>query len=151
MSTSKKLTVADFGKDHWSLLAYVETLCVDSHSGTGIGEIDKRRIRCNPKRHPMHAVNANFGVGGWNAEYGTRLSGFFLEGDKRDLGRRLIEHDDWDCLNDLEDAGLLEVMSEANGFVMLTEKGMKVAARVREWKAKGGHFATFTYSEPAKV
>ena len=144
----KAIEMSDFGKDHWSLLAYVETLCVDSHVGKGVGTIDKRRIRCNQKRHPMHAVNANFGVTGWNADYGTRLSGFFLEGEKRDLGRRLIEHDDWDCLDDLERTGLIEILSEANGFVRLTDKGIAVAGRIREWKAKGGHFATFQHSEP---
>lgn len=32
-----------FGKDHWSLLAYVETCCVDGQDG--IGTLDRRRLR----------------------------------------------------------------------------------------------------------
>jgi hypothetical protein len=121
---------------------------VDSTHGNGVGEIDKRRMRCNEKTHPVHAVNANISVGKWKSDYGTRLQGYFLEGEKRDLSRRLDEHDDWDCLDDLEEAGLLEVMSEVNGFVILSAKGIAVAGRIREWKAKGGSFGTFKYEEP---
>lgn len=143
-----KIKVTDFGKDHFSLLAYIETLCVDSSRG-GIGELDKRRIRCNPRRHPLHSVANQFGgPHGWKKEWGTRLSGFFLKGDKRDEKRRLGSHDDWDCMDDLEKAGLIEIISEANGYVKLTDKGIVVAGRLREWKAKGGVFATFSYTEP---
>lgn len=88
------------------------------------------------------------GVVGWKKEYGTRLSGFFLKGDKRNGKRLLGSHDDWDCMDDLEKEGLIEVVSEANGFVKLTDKGFGVAARLREWKARGGMFATFSYTEP---
>lgn len=141
----------DFGKDHWSLLAYIETLLVDSvHRGVGV--IDKRRVRSNEKTHPMHAVNANLSSAiRWKPEYGTRLSGFWIDGERTDPKRQLSDHDDWDCLNDLESAGLLEVLSEANGFVRLTDKGLTVAGLLRAWKAKGGVFSTFSYTEPETV
>lgn len=140
-----ELSGSDFGKDHWSLLAYVETLCVDSSKG--VGEIDKRRVRANESTHPLHAVNRS-SVGKWNTDWGTRLSGYFLDKGV-DLKRRIDEHDDWDCLNDLEEAGLINIISEANGFVKMTDKGMSVASRIREWKTKGGMFATFKYEEPS--
>jgi hypothetical protein len=144
------LAARDFGKDHWSLFAYIETRCVDAHIPGGIGELDKRNLRCNEKAHPMNAVNFTV-TGPWRPEHGTRLSGYFLEGDKRDPARLLKDHDDWDCMDDLEDAGLIEIMSEANAFVRMTDKGCMVAGRLREWKAKGGYFATFRYDEPARA
>lgn len=141
-----KLSTKDFGKDHWSLLAYVETLCVDS-GNKGIGLINKSRVRANEKTHRLNAVNFSI-CGPWNPEWGTRLSGYFLDNNEVDLKRRLDDHDDWDCLNDLEDAGLVDVISEATGAVKLTDKGIAVSGRLREWKAKGGMFATFKYEEP---
>jgi hypothetical protein len=136
-----QVNVSDFGKDHWSLLAYVETLCVDSGEN-GVGEIDKRRLRCNPKRHPVHAVN-EARTGGWKDDYSTRLSGYFLPNGKNDKSRMVYSHDDWDCLDDLEGAGMLEVMSEVNGFVILSDRGREMVARIRAHKSKGGVFATF--------
>ncbi len=143
----KDLQVSDFGKDHWSLLAYIETLCVDSRV-KGVGEIDKRRLRCNEKRHPVHAVNMNIANVRWKGDYGTRLSGFFRDSGTTNKKRQIRSHDDWDCLEDFERLGLIEIMSEVNGFVRLTDKGLSLALRVREWKAKGGHFGTFKYAEP---
>ena len=146
MAVKKAIPMQDFGKDHYSLLAYVETLCVDSSKG-GVGEIDKRRVRCNPRRHPLHNVNANMGVTGWKPDWGTRLSGFWTNADLTNPKRQIGFHDDWDCLDDLDAAGLLEVLSEANGYVKLTDKGLTVAGLLRAWKAKGGMFETFQYSE----
>jgi len=145
----KTVPIEDFGKDHWSLLAYVETLCVDSHKD-GVGEIDKRRIRTNGKTHPLHAVNRHI-VGDWSPEYGTRLAGYWDSMGKVVPERQIWPHDDWDCLNDLEAAGLIEVMSEANGFVLMTEKGLKVAAALRAYKTKGGMFSGFRWADPTPV
>jgi hypothetical protein len=127
------------------MLGYVETLCVDSIHG-GVGEIDKTRVRVNPKRHPLHAVKMYGERRTWKPEYGTRLSGFWKNGDAKatDPKRQIKSHDDWDCLNDLEAAGLVNVISEANGFVALTDKGREVAGRLRAHKSKGGFFATFS-------
>lgn len=146
----KTVQVLDYGKDHWSLLAYLETLCVDS-TKKGVGEIDKRRMRTNEKRHPLHAVNLNHGVGAWQAEFGTCLAGYWDTLGRQVSKRQVKGHDDWDCLNDIEKAGLIDVISEANGFVKLTEKGMKVAGELRAYKAKGGMFSGFRWTEPTSV
>lgn len=146
----KTVKPGDFGKDHWSLLGYLETLCVDSIN-QGVGSIDKRRVRCNPKRHPLHAVNANFGVGGWKPEYGTRLSGFWTDGDKTDPKRQIKSHDDYDCLNDLEAAGFVEVISEANGYVRMTKLGQTVAGDLRRHKAAGGYFSNYKMADSLGV
>jgi hypothetical protein len=146
----KTIKVEDFGRDHWSVLAYMESLCVDS-AKKGIGEIDKRRMRTNERRHKMHAVNLNHGVGHWQADFGTRLAGYWDAMGKTVKKRQVAGHDDWDCLDDLEDAGFLEVLSEANGFVVMSEKGMKVAGELRAYKAKGGMLSGFRWVEPETV
>jgi hypothetical protein len=145
---------SDFGKDHWSLLAYLETCLVDPQDnrlGTargGItrlppkhGEFNKERLRCNEERHPLHAVNAS--VGHWQPAYGTRLAGYWRADESRDPARQLSVHDDWDCLNDLEAAGYIKVMSEANGIFQITDAGIAMAARLRDHKCRGGNFADF--------
>lgn len=138
----------DFGKDHWSTFAYIETLCVDS-ANKGVGTIDKRRMRSNEKTHPLHAVNVP--VGKWKPSYGTRLAGYWDSMGKETPARILKSHDDWNCLNDLEKAGLIEVISEANGFVKMTSKGMKVAAELRAYKAGGGMFSGFRWTDSIEV
>lgn len=98
-----------FGKDHWSLLAYVETRAVD-HRGT----IEHDHLRCHAQRHPEF-----FGAGTREAvagavdasRYATRLRGAIIDGTGRaHYGvEELADHDDYDCLNDLVAAGLIEV------------------------------------------
>lgn len=151
MSREKQaVPTEDFGKDHWSMFAYIETLCVDSLK-KGVGEIDKRRVRANEKTHLLHAVNCGAGLGPWNPEHGTRLAGYWKTDKTTDCTRLRPQHDDWDCLDDLDAAGLVEVISFANGFVKLTEKGFRVAGELRTWKAKGGMFADFRWREPSAL
>lgn len=136
--------VAKYGKDHWSLLAYVENCCVNGQEG--IGEIDRRRVRCNPNTRPMLAGVQN---PQWKLNYSTRLADLFDFEDRTDpekaiaAGLQLRDHDDWDCLEDLEAAGYVEVLSLVNGFVKMTENGCGVTAKLRAHKAAGGQFAGF--------
>lgn len=152
--------VSDFGKDHWSLLAYIESCAVDrggdirSKAGLSdasrkeplLAELCKERLRCNEASHPIHAVNSS--IFPWKPSNGTRLAGYFVDGGF-DASRQLVSHDDWDCLNDLEFAGLIEVLSEANAVVRLSEAGIKAALSLREFKARGGKFADFRLSVAA--
>ena len=138
--------VEKFGKDHWSLMAYVEHCCVNGRDG--IGEIDRRRVRCNPNtNHMLAGVYSNDTQ--WRLNHSTRLFGFFdFDGRSEPekaiaAGLQLRDHDDWDCLDDLEAAGYVEVLSLVNGFVKMTEKGCNVAAKLRAHKAYGGQFAGF--------
>jgi hypothetical protein len=88
------------------------------------GSLDLERLRCNGN---------------------TRLKG---------PSDRVIGHDDWDCLQDLEAAGLVEIISRLAGIVHLTEKGNAVAFRLREHKWNGQTFATFEadpFSGPAGI
>lgn len=115
-----------FGKDHWSMLAYLETLCVDAKDEFGL--IDKTKVRCNSSTHPLLSQNGF----AWKESWGTRLNSGVLE-----------NHDDWDCLDDLENEGLVEVFSLTQGIVKMTSKGMAVASELRNHKASGGYYSNF--------
>jgi hypothetical protein len=131
LATTTEITTIEpkrWGRDHWSLLGYIAT-CFD-------GEIDRRKLRCNENRHPMlaHCHSA------WKDEWSTRLKST-PEGEHI----KAIGHDDWDCLDDLEAAGMVNVFSLVNGFVRLTEYGSRVAFRLRQHKEKGGNFGDFVF------
>lgn len=142
MKTATRIPIKEFGKDHWSTFAYVETLCVDSiHKG--VGTLDWKRLRVNEKSHPLHAINFQMTHVAWKRDFGTILRGYFRPNGKTDTRRRAPDHDDVDCLDDLEAEGLLEVVSMANGYVRMTEKGRRIAALLRDHKSRGGSFAGF--------
>lgn len=147
-----------FGKDHWSTLGYVETCVVDKGSDrlntmTGMtvnssglapngGQLNLLRMRCNEKRHPLLKMLTPHGsVMKFKPEHSTRLRRYF---STRAKSREMAQgHDDWDCLQDMERHGLLEIISTVNGIIVLTAKGLRVAALLRQHKASGGNFADF--------
>ncbi len=131
--TMKTVPVIRFGKDHWSTFAYIETCCVDNG-----GRVDLRRMRCNPERHPGLAGLSVMGMNrAWEPRWGTRLK----EGI-------VADHDDHDCADDLEAAGLLEnIGSGINPAFRLTAEGFQAAGLLRQHKAAGGSFSTFTYDK----
>jgi hypothetical protein len=139
-----------FGKDHWSMLAYVETCCVDGDNGHG--RLHLSRVRCNPRRHPLMA-SAAVGDVRWKLSYSTRLRGFFEFDGRSDpekaiaAGLMLADHDDWDCLEDLQSAGYVEIVSMANGAVRMTGPGLVVAAQLRAHKCSGQQYATFSLAD----
>lgn len=124
------------------MLAYVETRCVDGQDG--VGTLVRAHIRGNANTHPLLANTA------WKPSFGTRLKGFFEYEHRSDpakaiaAGFMLDGHDDWDCLDDLEAAGFVDVVSLSNGKVRMTEAGLQMAGQLRRHKAKGGQFAGFT-------
>jgi hypothetical protein len=126
----KRVRMADWGEDHWSLLAYVECTCVDSGTRMGIGKLDPAR---------MHQRS----IPGWKGAYGTRLSGYRNSSGSVDPKRQLPNHDDFDCLRDLEAAGLVDIRSWANLFVWITDRGLDIAHAIRRHKARGGCFWNF--------
>ena len=128
MPETKHIPVDLFGKNHWSTFAYIETRCVDYG-----GVLDKRHMRCDETRHPGHAVN-RWAVG-TGKKYPTILKGNVERAD----------HDDWDCADDLEAAGLLKVAGTGmNPVYSLTDAGNRMASDLRAHKANGGNFAGFS-------
>lgn len=130
----KPIPLSDFGRDHWSTFGYIECRCVDDK-----GIPNMTHMRSNPARHPGLSPRGQ-GFGGWKPEYSTRLKGHTAESPKLVHG-----HDDWDCADDLEAAGLIEIKgSGINPVWKLTDRGLRIAARLRMHKGDGGSFSTFT-------
>ena len=67
----------DWGKDHWSTLAFLETAAVDNK-----GLVQNAHMRAHPRLHPKYAHTGSTG------EYPTRLKDGF----------ELKDHDDWSCM-----------------------------------------------------
>lgn len=114
-----------WGKDHWSQLGYVSTCVVDGQ------DLNRERMSNKRGRH-------------WKPEYGTRLKGYKPDGDQTLL---LTDHDDWDCMHDLEAEGLLVRPSGISTTVGVTPKGHDFIAALNRYKTEGGNFAGFGDSE----
>lgn len=132
-----QVSVQDFGKDHWSLLGYVETCAVDNK-----GVLDLRRMRV--KNNTLQP-NVGFGpVSEWKPEYGTRLAGYWKADKTTDLSKRLSDHDDLDCLEDLETAGFIKNTGTGmQPVIEITKLGKSVCSDLRFHKSSGGNFADF--------
>jgi len=131
MTTRTSIPVEQFGKDHWSTLAYVETRCVDF-----AGVLGKDQMRCNMNRHADMAGphQQRSLVMKWQEKYGTVLN----------TGTIIVHHDDWDCLEDLIAAGFVEpIIPTYEGMVCMTEEGTRVAQLIRVFKSQGGRYADF--------
>jgi hypothetical protein len=123
----ERIPIEKWGKDHWSLLAYIETCCVDQN-----GHFELTRIRVNPGTHPLLAVGM-LSARKWGPVCNTVLNDNTL----------LYGHDDVDCLDDLEEAGMIEIYSLVNGIAGLTPLGIKVSAQLREHKIVGRNYKDF--------
>jgi hypothetical protein len=120
--------IRDFGRDHWSLFGYIETVCVDHE---GVPEL--WRLRCNAQTHP--------------ALVGAHTGGRFYP--TRTRTQEIPGHDDWDCADDLEAAGLILVGGTGiNPIFRMTDLGLRLAGELRFHKARGGTFSTFVPTEP---
>ena len=131
----KHIPIERWGKDHWSTFAYVETLAVDS-GNKGLAIPVKERMRTNEKTHP-HLIGNCCGSDALNgSRYPTRLKDGELKG-----------HDDWACLDDAVEAGLLtDEGSGLNRAFKLTKLGKEIANQLRNHKTTGGVFQTFEAS-----
>jgi hypothetical protein len=122
-----RFELKDFGTDHWSTFAYADTCAVDYN-----GNIDISKLRVNELKRPIKSNGC-----GWKPEWGTRNNkGVITDHD----------HDDIDCLDDLEAIGLLKTGTLVNQYVALTELGLKVIAELRLHKSKGGQYRNFVSS-----
>ena len=113
----------DWGKDHWSTLVFLETAAVDNK-----GLVQNAHMRTHPRLHPKYAHIGSTG------EYPTRLRDGELE-----------DHDDWSCMEDMIDAGMMTAQMRAKSvWVSFTRYGIDVAGAARAFKAQGGNYADFS-------
>jgi len=125
------------GRDHWTVLTYIETLCVDR-----AGVPDVLRFRCHPKTHPVYFDFQMQQMGASKHIVFEPPRGSTL----RD-GTELAGHDDLDCTEDLQVAGLIEVSKDPWTHTpmtfSLTDAGWLLAGRLRRWRADGGKAQDF--------
>lgn len=112
-----------FGRDHWSCFSYL------AHCATAReGEPERDKMRTHPRnRHLMSQLQAMMHMAGvgWSK---TRLLG----------GVELDEHDDYDCMFDLIDAGLfLAIGSGMHPIVKLTDEGFRILKLVSDFRRAG--------------
>lgn len=134
------IPMSNWGKDHWSTLAYLETLAVE---GRGLAKPVNARMRTNEIRHPHLVGNTGFSSDALNGSgYPTRLKEGEVEG-----------HDDWDCVDDATEEGLTEdVGSGLNRAYQFTKLGKEVMAKLRQFKMDGGNFGSFVFhSKPSSL
>lgn len=127
----------DWGKDHWSTFVYLQTRVVD-HGGI----VNNQNMRTHPRLH-RHLVGLTFGHMQDGSAYPTRLAN----------GNTRAKHDDWSCLEDMVNAGMLKaytrvkdrnaVFGGTEARVELTTYGVSTYALILSHKAAGGAFATF--------
>lgn len=135
-----KKNFKNWGKDHWSLLAYIETQIVNAKNTDEFAsaKLDLTRMRVNSeKRGFTNGVNRMGSVMKWEDSWGTK----FKDGEILDP-----THDDIDILDELENEGFVKNhFTDMNPIVSLTEKGYETCARIRKHKAHGGSFSKFKY------
>lgn len=96
MTSSIEIPLTSFGQDHWSTFTYLKTRAVDH-----CGRLNPDNLRIDRTRHE-HMIGrrkAAFGGGPCGSKYPTRIAG----------NVEVKGHDDWDCLLDIERAGLIVV------------------------------------------
>ena len=126
--------IVDWGQDHWSTLAYIETVLCDE---------GKFVQKANPRMR-THRRNARL-LGRLDLASGLPFPGTRLHGGKVAEG-----HDDWDCVVDMVEADVLRVHSdEVVCFCVLTDLGDRIVAELRKHKRSGGSFSTFTWPPEA--
>ena len=129
----KPIPMKKWGKDHWSTLLYLETLAVDNK---GLAIPENARMRTNEKRHPHLVGNIGFPTTALN---GSNCPTKLKDGEVK-------EHDDWDCVDDATEEGLVkDVGSGLNRAYIFTKLGKKAMAKLRVHKQEGGVFNDFVF------
>lgn len=114
--TMERQPVAMWGREHWQTFYLIELAVV-----TNSGRPDYNRIRCNNAKNPhRRSPGAPF-----QQDYPpstTLMNGTVLDG-----------YDDWDCIEDMIHAGLLEWNGTgASPMFALTCAGWKIASQLRQ-------------------
>lgn len=126
--TRKPVSPELWGKDHFTTLLYIESVCTDKK---GVPEATCMRTwPGRPLRGTVDTVRLYHSTKG----YPTRL---------RD-GQELTDHDDWDCVDDMVHAGL--ILWEGTGthpVFQLTDKGWTLASALRCYRAENKGVASF--------
>jgi len=134
--------IQQFGKDHWSLFGYIGTRVADYG-----GRLDLIHLRI---KNPALQQNI-LGTMMWKPKYGTRLKGYWNKDGSINSSLLILDHDDYDCLDDLEEAKLIKSFgSGLNPVYKLTKFGAKVHSQLLLHKQAGNNFSDFELSLDVK-
>lgn len=131
-----------WGKDHWTTLLYLETCAVDRR-----GRVEHVKMRTS--RRNWRLAGIMHGTPNIMApdQYPTRLVPVQGERGSFDTVHLMGGHDDWECLQDFADAGLLTFQVDEQHStplpvtVTLTNAGQEAAAEARARRAETGRAA----------
>lgn len=132
--------LARWGRDHWSLLLYIDAVLTDC-AGFQVGfdprmRQNRRHFRVMSMECPKPRRTNNPGNGiPMDPKYGSRLGdGSFIEG-----------HDDWMCVQDMAEEGFFEGNPNPQPGVVLklSSRGRLMADNLRRHKANGGTFSNY--------
>jgi len=111
-----------WGRDHESTMLYIETRCVD-YGGVPVAA-QMRTCKGRPRRGSVSGRDGALPLP--PGDFPTHLAD----------GTELYGHDDWDCVNDLVAAGLLEWLGTGLLPVFrLTDAGWEFVGKLRRAKA----------------
>lgn len=130
--------ITEWGRDHWSLLAYIEYRGVNHKC-----VLDKKHLRI---KNPIVANSTDYPMPmpEWDEKYGTRLRGYDHKNTSVYDLKHLGNHDDLDCIEDMENEGIVEnIGSGLNPACKLTKKGQQFANALSKHKQEGSTFAEF--------
>jgi hypothetical protein len=132
-----------WAKDHWSTLAYIETVMVD-HAGFQVGR--DGRMRSNRRNFRVMSEDCPFPKRTDNSaaklaicmkpEHATILKD----------ASKVPSHDDWRCVQDMAALGFFtcKVVDIEPGVILnLSPLGQEISDELRKHKREGGTFATF--------
>lgn len=144
-SVTEYIPMGFWGKDHWSTLAYLESVMVDC-AGFQVGtdarmKTGRRNWRvmaegCASPKRAGRATNALSMV--MTEEQSTKLNN----------GQRVSGHDDWSCVQDMAAEGLFAQAPDAiePGVILaFSPKGVEIANGLREFKRNKGQSAQFRW------
>lgn len=134
------IPVEFWGKDHYSTLAYIETVMVDC-GGFEVG-VDPRmrsnrrnfRVLMDGNRKPRRPGSSRWQMA---VAMEPKHSSYLKNGATSE------NHDDWCCVQDMVGAGLVTGDVEPGAVLHLSPLGQRFVVQLREFKATGGNFAEF--------
>lgn len=140
------IPIANWGKDHWSTLLYIESIIFDVYARPAM---DKMRQHSGRIRRGWNSPRATV-TPTFTQDYSTQT--IIRDPNNWDtiIGRTEVhDHDDWDCIDDMETEGLLEQLGTGlQPSIKLTDYGYDVVAAL---KKNGCDFRTLKLPEPTSA
>lgn len=131
-----------FGRDHWAALTYIESVMTDC-AGFQLG--NDPRMRSNRRNHRVMSAVPRPNRAKMSSAVATQLMSPD-DGSHLNNGQVVRGHDDWNCIEDFAAIGFFDRGPnglDAGKTLRFSPLGKAVAARLRQHKQDGGHFAQF--------